>query len=193
VPSWLTWVALLGYFPCKVDYWFESLRHPRIWMSVCSLHSNVKHQALWWFALCILGWHWLFCSYGKSIISYTTWVTNTWLAHDANLPLLINITWLIIMFKRWLVIAASRHVPVLLWGLCMSRILDIWSRWISLVERSPSSFCSCCFYMHVCRWGCSSFFRRCRWGLLVGGVDRWGPGSLLGLLGVGHPMELTPF
>jgi hypothetical protein len=62
-----TCVVLSGYFPCKVDYWFESLRHPRIWMRACSLRSNTKPQMLWWFALCILGWHWLFCSYSKML------------------------------------------------------------------------------------------------------------------------------
>jgi hypothetical protein len=35
-------------------------------MKACSLRSNVEtHETLWWFALCILGWHWLFCSHGK--------------------------------------------------------------------------------------------------------------------------------
>jgi hypothetical protein len=144
-------------------------------------------------ALCILGWHWLFCSHGKNVISYTAWVTLAWLAYVANLLLLINITWLIIMFKRWLVIAASRHESVLLWSLCMFRIRGIRPRWISPVEHSRSSLCSCCFYMHVCRWGCSSFFWW-RWrGLSVRGPDWWGLGFLLGLVGVGHPMKLTLF
>jgi hypothetical protein len=67
------------------------------------------------------------------------------------------------------------------------------SQRISLVERSRSSFCSCCVYP-VCRWGSSSsFLRWCQRGLSLGGPDRWGLGSLLGLTGVGHPMELTPF
>jgi hypothetical protein len=193
VPLWLTCVVLSGYFSCKVDYLFESPWHPRIWMKACSLRSNVKHQTLWWFALFILGWHWLFCSHGKNVISYTAWVTLAWLAYVANLLLLINITWLIITFKRWLVIAASRHESVPLWSLCMFRIRGIRPRWISPVERSHPSLCSCCFYMHVCRWGCSSFFWW-RWrGLSVGGPDRWGLGFLLGLVGVGHPMKLTLF
>jgi hypothetical protein len=97
------------------------------------------------------------------------------------------------MFKWWLAIATSRHESILLWRICMSRIRDILSSWISLVERSHSSFCSYCFYMHVCRWGCSSFFWR-RWqGMLVGGPDWWGLGSPLELIGVGCPMELTHF
>jgi hypothetical protein len=66
------------------------------------------------------------------------------------------------------------------------------SRRINLVERSHPSFGSCCFYS-ICRWVSSSFFFRwCRWGLSVGGLDRWGLGSLLGLTGVGHPRKLTP-
>jgi hypothetical protein len=32
LPSWLTCVMLSGYFPLQGDYWFESLRHPRIWV-----------------------------------------------------------------------------------------------------------------------------------------------------------------
>jgi hypothetical protein len=60
-------------------------------------------------------------------------------------------------------------------------------RRISLVEHSHSSFGSCCFYLSVCRWGSSSFFRWRRWGMEVEDLDRWGLGFLLGPTGVGRP------
>jgi hypothetical protein len=62
------------------------------------------------------------------------------------------------------------------------------SRQISLVERSRSNFCSCCFYLFMCRYG-SSFFFWWHWRLLsVEDPDRWELGSLLGLVGVGRPL-----
>jgi hypothetical protein len=35
-------VVLSGLYPCNVDYWFESPRHPRTWVMACSLCLNVK-------------------------------------------------------------------------------------------------------------------------------------------------------
>jgi hypothetical protein len=60
---------------------------------------------------------------------------------------------------------------------------------ISLVEHSRSSFCSCCFYLSVCRWGSSSFRWRRR-GMTMGDPDWWGLGFLLGPVGVNRPRRL---
>jgi hypothetical protein len=35
-------VMLSGLYPCKVDYWFESSQHPRIWVMACSPNLNVE-------------------------------------------------------------------------------------------------------------------------------------------------------
>jgi hypothetical protein len=35
-------VMLSGLYPCKVDYWFESLWHPRTWVMDCSPNLNVE-------------------------------------------------------------------------------------------------------------------------------------------------------
>jgi hypothetical protein len=37
-----TCVMLLGLYPCKVGYWFESPWHPRTWVMACSLCLNVE-------------------------------------------------------------------------------------------------------------------------------------------------------
>jgi hypothetical protein len=66
------------------------------------------------------------------------------------------------------------------------------SQRISLIEHSCSSFCSFCFYLFVCMWGSSSFQWHW-WGLSVGDADRWGLGSLLGLVGVCCTRRLTLF
>jgi hypothetical protein len=42
VPSGLVCVVLSDLYPYKVDYWFESLRHLRIWVMTCSPHLNVE-------------------------------------------------------------------------------------------------------------------------------------------------------
>jgi hypothetical protein len=65
------------------------------------------------------------------------------------------------------------------------------SRWISLAEHSRSSFALVVSF--VCRWGSSTSFQRCQWGLSVGDPDWWGLGSLLGLVGVGHQRKPTLF
>jgi hypothetical protein len=35
-------VVLSGLYPCKVDYWFESPRHPRTWVMACSPNLNIE-------------------------------------------------------------------------------------------------------------------------------------------------------
>jgi hypothetical protein len=34
--------VMLGLYPCKVDYWFKSPRHSRIWVMACSPNLNVE-------------------------------------------------------------------------------------------------------------------------------------------------------
>jgi hypothetical protein len=95
------------------------------------------------------------------------------LAQVGNLLLLINLTWPITCLK-WLVVGASRLESVIsLEAFACLEFVTFRSRQISLVERSHSSFCSCCFYLFVCKWGSSSFFRWRRWELSVEDPD-WG-------------------
>jgi hypothetical protein len=42
VPSWLTYVVLSDYFPCKFDYRFKSPQHLQKWVMACSPHSNIE-------------------------------------------------------------------------------------------------------------------------------------------------------
>jgi hypothetical protein len=59
-----------------------------------------------------------------------------------------------------------------------------WSPWISLAERSCSSFALVVF--PVCRWGTASSFRWCRRGLSVGCPNWWGLDSILGSSDLEH-------
>jgi hypothetical protein len=46
--SWLTCVVLSDYFPLKDDYWFESLRHPWIWVKLIPWALNVDMRWCVW-------------------------------------------------------------------------------------------------------------------------------------------------
>jgi hypothetical protein len=72
------------------------------------------------------------------------------------------------------------------WSLACVEFVTFESRQISLIERNRSIFCSCYFYLSVCRWESSSFRWRRR-GMAVGDPDRWELCFLLGPTGVGHP------
>jgi hypothetical protein len=103
--------------------------------------------------------------------------------------LLIHLTRLITCLK-WLVVCVSRLESVIsLEAFACLEFVAFEPRWISLVERNRSCFCSYYFYLFVCKLWSSSFFWRRGGGLSVEDPNRWGLGFLLGLTGVGHPKK----
>jgi hypothetical protein len=71
VPLWPTCVMLSGYYPCKVEYRFESPRHPRKWVMACSPSPNIEvfnFILLWWE---LYEWWWLLCVIPRSEIAET--------------------------------------------------------------------------------------------------------------------------
>jgi hypothetical protein len=60
--SGLTCVVLSDLYPYKVDYWFESPRHPLIWVMACSSHLNVELPTSYYCDENYMDW-WLQCSH----------------------------------------------------------------------------------------------------------------------------------
>jgi hypothetical protein len=90
--------------------------------------------------------------------------------------MLIHLIWLITCLIE-LNVGASRLMSSLaLVKAFACLVLIFWSRWISLVECSRSSFAL--VVSLECRWGAS--FRWCWWEVSVGGPNQWGLGSILG-------------